>query len=121
MSRFFGISLAAVATFATLAQAQTGDRFIRRDVSVSYADLDLTTDRGAAIMLNRIKHAAVEACGGSPYFNSLYETAPGYVMTEFRKCHDNAVDKAVALLHSPALVRLYAESRGERFDQYAGR
>ena len=120
MSRFFGISLAAMTAFASLANAQPGE-LIRRDVTVSYADLDLTSDRGASIMLNRIRQAAVEACGGSPYFNSLYGTAPDYVMKSFKKCHDDAVANAVASLHAPVVERLYAESRGQLLDRYAGR
>lgn len=53
---------AAIATFLTVAVA-TPVRAETISVPVSYADLDLSTDRGAAILHRRISQAVTTICG----------------------------------------------------------
>lgn len=58
MKTLLTVSLAAVALAASPTSAQEV-----RQLVVSYADLDLSTDRGVRILDRRLRAAAVEACG----------------------------------------------------------
>jgi len=60
MKSLFAVSLAAVAL--ALTASPTSAQEVRQLV-VSYADLDLSTDRGVRILDRRLRAAAVEACG----------------------------------------------------------
>ena len=120
MSRVLGVSIATFITLGSLAQAGPLDAMIRQDVEVRYYTSELATEAGARGLLARIEHAAVEACGGPPYFHSLYTVAPQLVKANFAECHDAAVNRAVASLNSPVLTQVYT-SNGELHRRVAGR
>lgn len=119
MFRTLGLTFAAVVALSAAANAGSTD-IIRQDVPVSYADLDLNTADGASTLLTRINDAAVQACGGMPYFQSMYSVAPDAVTYEFTKCHTKAVSEAVDTVSSPMLTRIYAQN-GDAALQFAGR
>jgi UrcA family protein len=103
-----GVSIAAFVTLGSMAQA--AEVMIRQDVEVRYSSNELVSEAGARGLLARIDHAAMEACGGPPYFNSLYSTAPLLVKKNFAECHDAAVNRAVATLNSPMLTQVFASN-----------
>ncbi len=108
MLRALGFSLMAAAALAGIASAGSSGEMIRKDVPVSYRDLDLNSESGARVMLVRITIAAKEACGGSPYFYSYYSSAPMLAQHEFAKCQAEAIQHAVTSLRAPAIAKLYA-------------
>lgn len=121
MFRFFALSAAAL--LALTAAAQAGQHTVLKDgkAFVSYSDLDLTREDGARVMLKRIKHAADAVCGGDPYsFPGARSDAP-ILEKSYRQCLDQAVANAVAALKAPAVTHLYAQSKEQHPDWYAGR
>lgn len=87
-----------------LAPAAMAEPDVVRPVSatVSYADLDLSTDTGARAMLQRIRFTAREMCGSEPVHSPLTPRVP----TQFRNCVIEAVDSAVAGLVDPLVAAL---------------
>jgi UrcA family protein len=84
------------------------NRIISRGRSVvHYADLNIATEQGAKIMLQRIERAATKACGGRPTFSSY----TGSLDNTFGECRDRAIQRAVKQLDAPMLTRIYAEAR----------
>jgi UrcA family protein len=93
-----GLFTGAVLAAAAPAGAQTTEDPI--SVSVSYADLDIGHAAGAEVLLQRIKSAAVRACGGAPHKRALRQRAA------FDDCRVTAISQAVAEVNSPALTEL---------------
>ncbi|HUO97849.1 MAG TPA: UrcA family protein [Rhizomicrobium sp.] len=110
MSRVLAVSFAVIVALAGAAHAENADGMIRHDVAGRYGDLDIASESGARMLLARIDHAAAQACGGSPYFYSIYSTAPALAKEVFVKCHDEAVGRAVASLNSPVVTQVYASN-----------
>jgi UrcA family protein len=75
-------------------------------VAVRFHDLDLASQQGSATMLQRISHAAVEACGGSSFSVPDYRWA-----LKNSACYRGSMDRAVAALAAPGVTRLYEERR----------
>ncbi len=80
--------------------AQAGEP--ARAASVRQNDLDLTTDRGAGIMLQRLHHAANAVCD-APEIN---RPSPA-TRRAMEACRQDALAEAVQLLDAPAVTRLY--------------
>lgn len=93
-------SLAALAAMSLLAgpalaqPAQTDDS--PRQVAVSYADLNLDTASGQAVLVERIHRAAEVACGGEPDSRDVKATMA------YRGCLKHSVETAVAAIPSPS-------------------
>ena len=87
-----------------LAPAAMAEPDVVRPVSatVSYADLDLSTEAGARAMLQHIRFTARDMCGSEPVHSPLTPRAP----TQFRNCVIDAVDSAIAGLDAPVLTAL---------------
>jgi len=115
MLKFVGTALTAAALIVGAAQAEG---LIRKDVSVSYSDLNLSTEAGARSLLVRINAAAASACGGSPAFYASYAVAPSLAYKEFDTCRSNAVNAAVSSIAAPLVHQIYA-SNGS-YDRVAG-
>ena len=73
---------------------------------VSYGDLNLETEQGAKILLQRIEGAAKKACGGHPTFSSY----TGSLDRTFEECWTEAIARTVKQLGAPVVTRVYAES-----------
>jgi len=101
MFKLFIPALAAL-SLATTAQAEKLDRV---SVTVPYADLDLTTDAGAATLHGRIDAAVKEVCE-RPSIRELKAIA------DWQKCRSDAAQSAadkIAEAHVP--VQYVADSR----------
>ena len=70
-----------------------------RSVKVSYADLDLNTQAGAATLYGRLRGAARQLCG--------YEGTTFTDQAIWNECVKRAVGDAVAKVNSPQLTALY--------------
>ena len=70
-----------------------------RSMKVSYADLDLSTEAGAATLLSRIRSAARQVCGydGSTFTDKAI----------WNSCFKHAVGDAVGKVNNPQLTALY--------------
>src|SRR5258708_4698014 len=82
ISLFAGVSTASAAT-------PSGDTV---SVTISYGDLDLSTNAGARIVLARITHAAGEICGSQPDTRLLDQTRA------YSGCMTSVTNRAVAKL-----------------------
>jgi len=76
------------------ASAQTAD-----GVTVSYADLNISTAAGAKVLLQRIHAAAADACGVAP-------TGPLDLQREHADCAKQVTDQTVANVNSPVLTAM---------------
>ena len=71
-------------------------------VKVSYADLDIHSDKGAKVLYSRLKRASQKACSLDPYLKSgLNERQKAKV------CYEAALDAAVARIDSSALQQIH--------------
>ena len=76
-------------------------------MTVSYADLNLNSDAGIAVLYKRLRHAARQVCGDM----DPTSLARGL---ETMKCINNAMSQAVAQVNSPLLTSLYEAKTGKR-------
>ena len=76
-------------------------------VHVGYGDLDLSSQGGAAIMLGRLHHAAMNACGASDFSVKDYRWSVAR-----SACVHRSMDQAVAALDAPAVSQLYNAGPG---------
>jgi UrcA family protein len=91
-------ALAALASF-TLISTPAFSQPVRADgdtwrTAVSYADLNLNTPSGQAVLKARIQRAALAVCGPEPDSRDL---AP---QMAFRRCMKQSMDSAVAAIPS---------------------
>lgn len=70
---------------------------------VVYSDLDLTDEAGAAIMMSRIRDAAVAVCRASPGAGGTSIEA----IEAFAACVKQSVSRAVADLNAPVVTAAY--------------
>lgn len=106
MLKIVGTLFTAAAILASAAQA--APEMIRQDVTVAYSDLNLSTEAGARALVARLDAAAKQACGGAPFFSSVYQIAPALVVKEFNTCRINAVTAAVQKVNAPLVHKVYA-------------
>jgi UrcA family protein len=89
---------AVLATSATAAAAAPETETV--SITVRVADLDLQSDAGARVALQRIRHAAYVVCGEEPDARDLTRQAM------VRACVRDAANRTVASADSPALAAL---------------
>ncbi len=121
MFRFVAVSLFTAAAVLCTCQAQPPADQIQGQTVVRYDDLNLSRERDAQQMLARLNEAASQACGGSPFLKGLQPGTGHFVMSDYRRCREEALEKAVASLRAPVVTRLYAQSRGQTANRVAGR
>lgn len=95
-------------TLAPMAMAEP-DTVRPVSASVSYADLDLATEVGATTVLQRIKLAARDMCGGEPVHSPLLPRT----VTQFDTCVADAVDTAIAGLDAPVVLAFHRSGASE--------
>jgi len=88
------VTFAAALSFGFSAQA--ADK-----VAVHYSDLNLTSSADAHTLLTRFERAAEHVCGGSVQTSDLHAEAI------HEACVKEAMDHAVASVHSPVVASLY--------------
>lgn len=96
-ARYAPAALAALSLISTPAfsQAVRADDDGPRQATVSYADLDLNSADGQAILVARIHRAAEAVCGPEPDSRDLERLLP------YRRCMKQSVETAVASIPSP--------------------
>jgi UrcA family protein len=99
MNSFKSITAAFVAVLGLLGSAQVPAGEPAKSIKVSFADLDLSTQAGAATLYHRIRGAARTVCGdeGSSYTDKAI----------WRACFNRAVGDAVAKVNNPQLTALH--------------
>jgi UrcA family protein len=73
------------------------------EVTVSYADLDLSKPAGAQALYKRIRRAARQVC------TPRVVISPIHAGPRFRTCYDEAMANAIAQVNRPVLTALYKE------------
>jgi UrcA family protein len=92
-TRYAVAALAALTLFAGPALARpTQAEDSPRQTAVSYADLNLSTAQGKAILVARIQRAAEAVCGEAP------DSRDVKAQMAFRACMKQSVDTAVAAI-----------------------
>jgi UrcA family protein len=71
-------------------------------LSVRHDDIDLSTAKGARLMINRLDEAASAVCGGASYAQREYKQA-----LHSTACYKDSMNRAVATLGSPTVNALY--------------
>lgn len=91
-ARYALAALAAMTLTAgpALAQPAAADGSAR--MAVSYADLNLNTAAGQAVLMGRIRHAAEQVCGPEPDSHDLK------TRLAFKACLRQSVDTAVSAI-----------------------
>lgn len=95
MLRPVTITFAALVSCASLAQAQSAELL----TGVRYSDLDLSTNAGASTLIDRLTHAAYEACK-YPWGTPVH-----------RKCVAVTVSRSIAALNAPVVTKRYLAQR----------
>ena len=107
------VALAGAASAHATPRAPSSEAEAARDienlpaqVAIKFGDLDLASQPGSVAMLQRISHAALEACGASSF------SAPDYRWAmKNSTCYRGSMDRAVADLAAPTVTRLYEQRR----------
>jgi UrcA family protein len=104
----FALAGAVTAHAAPSSEAEAARDIERQpvQVAVKFGDLDLASQQGSTAMLQRISHAALEACGASGFSAPDYKWA-----TKNSGCYHGSMDRAVAQLAAPAVTHLYEQRR----------
>jgi len=98
------VSALAVAAATTPLAAKETDR---NAVVVRYADLDLTSEAGASVLLRRIDRAARQVCG-------MDRDVRGIFRLQQRACHTETLSESVAKVDAPLVTQMYAQQDGRR-------
>ncbi len=93
-----GLAIFAVAALAIAAPAAAQTAEAPISVSVPYADLDIGHAAGAKVLFERIKTAAVRACGGEPDLRQLDQRS------RFDQCRAETIGRTVTQLDAPMLT-----------------
>ncbi|MDZ4776735.1 MAG: UrcA family protein [Alphaproteobacteria bacterium] len=96
-------SLAVVGLAGTAAaDERVGSAPAERVAPVRQNDLDLSSERGASIMLQRLRRAADAVCDAPELYNPTAATRRAMAA-----CRNEALNEAVRLLAAPAVTRLH--------------
>ncbi|WP_129780753.1 UrcA family protein [Peristeroidobacter soli] len=101
---FAGLALACLAFQAAQAAPRPGTTRQLLSENVNYADLDLTREQDAQVLMVRIKDAAYRVCGGDPRRHVAYDLMPARVEFAFKECREGAVARAVATIDMPQVT-----------------
>ena len=101
-----GVGLAPTASAAQPATIRAAEPYAAPEKAVDYADLDLNTRKGAAILYARLNNAAAEVCDGVN-IRSTENRARS------KACMQQAVSRAVSEINLPVLNQYVAgKTRG---------
>ena len=116
MKRLLGPASAALLFLAVNpAQAwqSSPERQLIRTERVTYADLDLSRQADARILLGRIKKAAFRACGGDPRRHPTYTLMPRRTEMAFKDCREDAIARAIGSIDAPVLSQARLQPAGK--------
>src|SRR5882757_4036839 len=97
-----GIAILSLAGASNAAQAADLES---RQMSVSYADLNIESAAGLKVLYGRLQFAARRVC--APFDDGQHRT----VNFHFRVCYRNALDSAVAKINKPTLTAMHSSAR----------
>ncbi|MGI8839301.1 MAG: UrcA family protein [Caulobacteraceae bacterium] len=97
LTGFSAVLALGLAAAGQSASAQTADTV---SIKVSYADLNLSTEAGAKVMLQRIRNAAKTICDPSPDSTDLLQDHL------YRSCVNTITDHSVARFNNPIVTAL---------------
>lgn len=96
--------LAATTIIPAIATARVADQNAdSSSITVSYADLNITTNEGVAVLYRRLQSASRQVCGSYSGRTSVQEA------TMIRRCFDEALTNAVASTGSTKLAAMHTE------------
>ena len=102
--KIFGLYTAALALAVSAAAYAATPDDAQNSIRVAYNDLNLLQPQGAAVLLQRVQGAALQACGASPF------SLPDYQYTIRRSsCYQTSVSRAVSAIDAPLLTALYRQ------------
>ena len=101
LTGFSAVLALGLAAAAQNASAQNADAV---SIKVAYADLNLSTEAGAKVMLQRFRNAARSICEPTPDSKDLFRDG------QYRSCVNTITDHAVTSFDSPMVTAL--NSRG---------
>lgn len=99
IKQFILASLAIAAVAATSAKAQEP-----RSVRISIGGVDTHSERGARVILQRVKFAAGTVCGHTPIHLERYK--------EYDPCVREVIQRTVAGLQNPLLTAMLTNEAG---------
>lgn len=102
-------ALAATAALLCAGVANAGEPATQ--VAVRYDDLDLSTAKDAATMVERVDQAARNVCGAKAINDPEHRVVRTYVIARFSACHEQAMQSALARIESQEVRRAYAAFR----------
>ena len=85
------------------AVAAPSDLYEELSVKVSYEDLNINNDKGAAILYRRLKNASAEVCGYARY----KAQRPRLANIESKLCYQKTLTKAVEQIDNEKLSKLH--------------
>jgi UrcA family protein len=100
------LALTSLAAGPVLAAPALTDENAPRRVAVSYADLNLDTAGGQAVLTARIHRAAEAVCGPEP------DSRDVKAQMAFRRCMKQSIDTAAAAIPAPSQVAGGAKPAG---------
>lgn len=107
MTRTFQTLSVAALVLAAVALPATAAETRRAAVEVTYADLNLSSEEGAAALIRRLDQAAKQVCG-------VDYRQRGFLRRTQRACHDQTLTKAIANVDAPMVTQMYAGEQGRR-------
>ncbi|WP_129643136.1 UrcA family protein [Peristeroidobacter agariperforans] len=114
--RIIGPASAALLLLAVNPAAQawqsSPEKQMVRTERVTYADLDLSRQADAQVLLGRIKKAAYRACGGDPRRHPTYTLTPRRTEMAFKDCREDAIARAIGSIDAPVLSQARLQPAG---------
>jgi len=95
------VATIALVAFGQSATAQTLHSAKTKQMTISFRDLNIHSDVGAGVLLNRMRMASRIVCGPEPMFLDLGGRH------FYDACRKNALDNAVADVGAPEVVEIY--------------
>ena len=96
-------ALVIVGGISTIATARAADAEQRRTMVVSYADLNVDSEKGAKVLYARLQQAAQDVC-------SPLESRDLPAKSKWQRCYDSAMSSAVGQVNKIAVTKLYQAS-----------
>lgn len=107
MTRMLPALAVSALAFAAMATPLAAKETSRNAVTLSYADLDLTSEAGANALLRRVDRAARQVCG-------ITHAQRGLFQRQRRQCVAETVGETVAKIDAPVVTQMHATREGQR-------
>lgn len=102
MNKFLIFAASLALASPAIVQAATPADGATVSIRVSYRDLDLSNPNDAAVLMQRLRDAALRSCGGSQFSVSDYRRS-----VEASACYRESLRRAVAEIGSATVSQVY--------------